>query len=254
MDMFLSVSRKPSIKYGSSKGYGKTKNIHGTAKPETPTKTKNGSAFKVPPNPTPSSPRNRFKKPIGGDEGKAPAKKEVPAFKLPPDEPSSSLQTAATDLSDAVFDQPEKSASRASSPASSPPDALSPEVEDEKPARCPMCEKPVDRQLLKDFQLSKRTQVRDQHRFCDEHQKRDAKDEWKQCGYPELDWDSLESRCKQFFGDLERIVVGKKDSHFLDMLQEAQDEGKASLKRYLGTGSLSMVPTGYYGARGSRLM
>jgi hypothetical protein len=108
--------------------------------------------------------------------------------------------------------------------------------------RCPMCKNPVDPEELK---IRGDMNIRQQEKFCRDHQKKDAKEEWTSKGYPEIDWDSLDARISQHHGFIKRLVNGA-DCHYRDMLDEKVKAGK---DRTLLKSESSLTP-GYYGTRG----
>lgn len=113
---------------------------------------------------------------------------------------------------------------------------------------CPWCGVPVDEKLLKEFAQGKRMNVRMQTKFCQKHKKMTAIESWQARGYPEVDWDNLESR----FADHDELLLGivnGETSHFRTILADKIESGKArSLKK-----EDNMNP-GYYGPRGFNLM
>jgi len=112
--------------------------------------------------------------------------------------------------------------------------------------RCPMCNKPVDVSDLKEFG---EMNTRKQERFCRSHQKKTAKESWTEKGYPEIDWDTLDSRISKHHKFIRRLINGG-SCHYRDVLEETVKAGK---DRNLLVATTSLTP-GYYGPRGLRII
>jgi hypothetical protein len=111
-------------------------------------------------------------------------------------------------------------------------------------SHCPMCKRPVDpEELRKCGEMN----IRQQERFCRDHQKKDAEGEWSSKGYPEIDWDILDSRISQHYAFIRSLVNGA-DSHYRSILDETV---KAGRDRTLLKSATTLTP-GYYGTRGLR--
>lgn len=111
-------------------------------------------------------------------------------------------------------------------------------------SRCPMCRKPVDPEELK---RCGDMNTRQQEKFCRDHQKKDAKGDWTSKGYPNIDWDMLDSRISQHHAFVKQIVDGA-TSHYRSILDETVKLGK---DRNLLKSEADLTP-GYYGTRGLR--
>lgn len=116
-------------------------------------------------------------------------------------------------------------------------------------APCPMCNEPVDKQWLNDYSSGQRMSIARQAKFCHQHKKRSAKELWAARGYPEVDWEQLESRIGAHRAYLESLINGA-ESHFGERLREKVRAGK---NRTLFTTDDYPVP-GYYGLRGMSAM
>lgn len=116
-------------------------------------------------------------------------------------------------------------------------------------APCPMCNEPVDKQWLNDYSGGQRMSIARQAKFCHQHKKRSAKELWAARGYPEVDWEQLESRIGAHRAYLESLIKGA-ESHFGERLREKVRAGK---NRTLFTTDEYPVP-GYYGLRGMSAM
>lgn len=116
-------------------------------------------------------------------------------------------------------------------------------------APCPMCDEPVDKQWLSEYSKGQRMSIARQAKFCHQHKKRSARELWRARGYPEVDWERLESRIGAHRAYLESLVNGA-ESHFGERLREKIRTGK---NRTLFTTDDYPVP-GYYGLRGMSTM
>ena len=111
-------------------------------------------------------------------------------------------------------------------------------------SRCPMCNKPVSKKLLESQGFMN---IRQQDRFCNRHQRETALSEWKEKGYPEINWNSLDSRIARHHNFIEKLIRGQ-DSHYRNLLDDIVEAGT---ERNLLKSKGNLTP-GYYGSRGSR--
>ncbi|KAH9902077.1 hypothetical protein F4778DRAFT_736175 [Xylariomycetidae sp. FL2044] len=116
--------------------------------------------------------------------------------------------------------------------------------------RCPMCHEEVDAELLKKHLDHGRMNIRKQTAFCRLHKKKTAANSGSKRGYPEIDWENLETRIQKHQGLLKQILEQTKPSHYRELLKEKVQTGKN--RTLLKTGD-SLTP-GYYGPRGLRFM
>ncbi|KAF3762319.1 hypothetical protein M406DRAFT_72331 [Cryphonectria parasitica EP155] len=116
---------------------------------------------------------------------------------------------------------------------------------------CPICEEVVDEGLLKAFSRGERMDVIRQARFCRLHKKKAAQKQWKEKGYPEIDWKGLKQRIKSHRDHIKSLIEGKaSDSYFGSLLRENIKMGKnRTLLR-----TEEFLSPGYYGLRGMSLM
>lgn len=122
------------------------------------------------------------------------------------------------------------------------------EFEEPPAAKCPWCNKEVDKTLLDKFSKGKRLNVNMQTRFCELHKQHAAKQTWTERGYPEIDWETIENRFAEHRDFLLAIVDGK-GSHFRNIHAKNVEEGKSrSMKE-----DENLNP-GYYGPRGFNAM
>lgn len=124
-----------------------------------------------------------------------------------------------------------------------------------KPAVCPMCKEEVDPEALARFEVQSKQRFREQVGFCDSHQTSKAEKEWKNKGYPIIDWDTFDERIRSHFNDLEKFLVPGNSSHYRNLLDGDLKAGKAkNFRLTLSGGGLENISCGYYGTRGSGKM
>jgi hypothetical protein len=111
-------------------------------------------------------------------------------------------------------------------------------------AKCPMCGKPIDPADLKECGDMN---TRQQERFCRSHQKKTAREDWTLNGYPEIDWNKLDSRISRHHSFIKKLINGA-DSHYRGLLADTVNAGK---NRTLMKSDFNPTP-GYYGTRGLR--
>ena len=111
-------------------------------------------------------------------------------------------------------------------------------------ARCPMCNKPVD---AEDISAIGEMNTRMQERFCRSHQKKTALDDWQLKGYPDIDWEMLDSRISKHHKYIKRLINGE-NSYYRRTFNEKINAGK---DRSLLKLTSNLTP-GYYGPRGLR--
>ena len=134
--------------------------------------------------------------------------------------------------SDALFDQPERYT-----------------------YRCPMCQSliPTGMQLLQAEEKDRMT-MREQAAFCRRHKRFDSEKLWKERGYPEINWESLDIRLSKFHSQLRSLLSGRSRSWFRTTIEEGMSGGQRTLLQSLKSGSGHSFAPGYYGARGARIM
>ncbi|KAJ4345592.1 uncharacterized protein N0V89_011725 [Didymosphaeria variabile] len=136
---------------------------------------------------------------------------------------------------------------------------------------CALCQEEVDPEEQQEFwaEHSNRT-VRDQMRFCKEHKRSKAQKEFKEQGFPEIDWASLPCRISSFRPDLIALLRNetKEESVYRTKHAKRLVSGKAAAlpskrkgrkAQALEQDTLNDVDTtssstGYYGPRGKRVM
>jgi hypothetical protein len=112
--------------------------------------------------------------------------------------------------------------------------------------RCPMCNQPRDpEEVSKIVGMS----VRMQEKFCRDHKRRTAKENWSDRGYPEINWDDFDARISKHHAFIKELIKGA-DCHYRDVLDQKVNTGK---DRNLMKMTSNLIP-GYYGSRGLRSM
>jgi hypothetical protein len=124
-----------------------------------------------------------------------------------------------------------------------------------KPSLCPWCKKTVDPDALRKFQAQPKQRIREQQRFCESHQKETAEKEWKERGYPDIDWDTFDQRISGHFDELDRMLVPEATSYYRNVLDTLLKSGKAkNFRLTLAGDALETICCGYYGTRGANKM
>lgn len=109
-------------------------------------------------------------------------------------------------------------------------------------ARCPMCNQPCDAAELKKWGAM---DTRKQERFCRSHRKTTAEKKWSSKGYPEIDWEKLDSRISEHHDFIKGLLNGA-DCHYRRTFEKMVAAGKGRSLRKLE----SNLTPGYYGSRG----
>lgn len=124
------------------------------------------------------------------------------------------------------------------------------------PALCPVCKVPVDRTFLEEFNNGKPLRARQQTYFCKAHKIRTAEEEWKEKGYPKIDWANLDRRLETLHPLIEDILAEKKPSYYRNAFADRISKGQMkTLKATLfDNATMEGVLPGYYGSRGARAM
>lgn len=213
--------------------------------------------------------KSTFKMPPGSTEHdvigqSSPAKEFKQPLPLPNDGVSSS-SLATVSARDLLFDLDEMSSL---SSLSSPDSEFSLNEEDDTllasattvlgpsdEALCPMCKQPVDRDLLLDFLAQPKQRVREQERFCESHRKESAEQEWRDKGYPTIDWERFDERIRGHFAALEKILTPDSHSFYRNILAGEMKSGKAkNFRLTLAGDGLENMSCGYYGSKGAGKM
>lgn len=124
------------------------------------------------------------------------------------------------------------------------------------PALCPICQVPVDRAFLEEFNHGNPLRARQQAQFCKAHKIRAAEEEWEDKGYPKIDWARFDNRLQGYHPIIEDILAGRKTSFYRNAFEDQINKGQMkSLKAtMLDSASMERMLPGYYGSRGARAM
>lgn len=124
------------------------------------------------------------------------------------------------------------------------------------PALCPVCKVPVDRTFLEEFNNGNSLRYRQQTQVCKAHKIRDAEVEWKDKGYPDIDWARFDKRLEEYHPIIEEILAGRKTSFYRnvyeDMISKRQMKSLGAELR--DTSVMEGRLPGYYGTRGARAL
>ena len=126
--------------------------------------------------------------------------------------------------------------------------------------RCPMCGTEVERTLLEEFEDGKSMvgNLARQNRFCAQHKRAEALDEWAERGYPDIDWEDLPTACEAHIDELRGIILSEAGSPFHEAVQLALGHGSArTIHQALNRGDEAFdhsITPGYYGFRGTEIL
>lgn len=126
-------------------------------------------------------------------------------------------------------------------------------VQSDGPDLCPMCDAPIDADLL-DGLTAITMSIARQQKICQLHKRREANAQWKERGYPTIDWDSLESRFERQHDHLDRVLRAEANSHYRDVYSRKVESGKGRTLLTSEKEAGGSLTPGYYGYRGARLM
>ena len=124
------------------------------------------------------------------------------------------------------------------------------------PALCPVCKVPVDRIFLEEFNNGDALRYRQQTQFCKAHEIRDAKVEWKDKGYPYIDWARFDKRLQEYYPIIEDILAGRKTSFYRNVYEDliSKRQMKSLGAELRDTAVMEGRLPGYYGTRGARAL
>lgn len=139
-----------------------------------------------------------------------------------------------------------------SSPLTSPETAK----DEDSPIICPVCRKQVPRDRIPSGTKDpRRLNLKDQRTFCRQHSTLDAQLIWEERGYPQINWDELESvRIPKLMPHLRRVLNQKTTSYYMTEVESHVNEAKGHRKKinnYLIEGAFELCKAGYYGPRGT---
>ena len=121
--------------------------------------------------------------------------------------------------------------------------------------KCPLCEEPVEKSHYFDFWIGKKKTVFYQTMFCKDHKRRKANKEYKDKGYPEIDWDDFPSKIRDYHPQLKAVLRNEKPSEYRDKhAQRLADKDARAVRKQLNSDAAYESTTGYFGSRGKRAM
>ena len=126
-----------------------------------------------------------------------------------------------------------------------------------RPAVCPVCNQPVDKSYLKEFsKVNERMSLRQQTQFCKAHKERSAESEWAERGYPEIDWQQLDTRITRYYTFMDDILSRRKFSFYRNAFEDSlKSRKKKTLQEtMMGGDEVEGMSPGYYGGRGAKVM
>ncbi|KAL9040982.1 MAG: hypothetical protein Q9214_004275, partial [Letrouitia sp. 1 TL-2023] len=123
-------------------------------------------------------------------------------------------------------------------------------------AKCPMCSSVVSRHFLEGYSTSDHLSLRQQARFCKAHKIRSAEQEWRDQGYPSIDWKAFEQRLTSYEHEINDMLKGDRKSFYRNSFEDQVKSGKdRTLQQALVSGSgWEGLKMGYYGSRGARVI
>ncbi|EPS39161.1 hypothetical protein H072_7067 [Dactylellina haptotyla CBS 200.50] len=123
---------------------------------------------------------------------------------------------------------------------------------------CPMCDEEVSQQLYESYMPDLPKKMALKRKLHKSHKLEKAYAKKKELGIPDIDWDTLEDRCKRYFSHLEDIMEGRTKSHFKDIsesfLKTKKNNGKSRTEAIFEKGNWEKEIPGYYGPRGRDIM
>lgn len=123
--------------------------------------------------------------------------------------------------------------------------------------QCAICEEDVDKIMKEMFEdqytNGKSMSFKWQERFCAHHRRETAKATWKERGYPEIDWDGLQRRMREFDERLRDVIHGRVASEWKQELRKDVRPSKAKAVDVRAK-MKTTAWVGYYGPRGERVM
>lgn len=117
-------------------------------------------------------------------------------------------------------------------------------------AKCPYCKERIDRDFLPDYDKTVRLNVGAQIRFCKAHRIRSAEAEWKEKGYPVIEWPGFDKRLTKFHAHLDDIIENKRESFY----RNAFEERLKNRQNETAEQSVENLELGYYGSKGAESM
>ncbi|TGJ71143.1 hypothetical protein EYR41_003130 [Orbilia oligospora] len=129
-----------------------------------------------------------------------------------------------------------------------------------KKYRCPMCKEEVSKQLYESYlpDLEKKYKIDLRRKFHKSHKLAKVHKKVSELDIPEIDWDTLEDRCKEHFPYLSDIMARKTESHYRDLSEKfctkKRNDHKGRTEALFDDGDWEKTYPGYYGPRGSEII
>ncbi|EGS19062.1 uncharacterized protein CTHT_0056840 [Thermochaetoides thermophila DSM 1495] len=254
-DLIFSFMKKPKATYGSRNKFTKPATTTCPSTEKTPERKKKpkstGTGFIRPPSLPPlsdSTPDTGFKRPpdLPGDTPEKP----ITGFRMPPPLPGMSDDEAGTanankpSSTDKTTSIDVLSLSGSDSPMTDLSDLFA-------IPKCPLCQKEVSAELLEAFKKEHSlTTVAAMRNFCEQHNKKSARETWNNKGYPDINWSKLDERIAKYYPVLRDILELRKPSYYREKFSDSiKDGGNKTLLR----SDVNLTP-GYYGIRGLQHM
>ncbi|KKY25149.1 hypothetical protein UCRPC4_g02029 [Phaeomoniella chlamydospora] len=164
---------------------------------------------------------------------------------------SSPVDAFQDDTFSRITQGPARSSSLSSVPSDSPLDEFNRSTEF---IPCPLCETPLHRDFFESYNNGRPLKFSEQHRFCHDHKLNTAKAQWKEKGYPDVQWANwIPSRVdNSHIQTLLEILYSKQPSHYEAILADRASGGVKALQMYLKREIIDVVHPGYYGPKGNK--
>ncbi|KAL8729679.1 MAG: hypothetical protein Q9181_004922 [Wetmoreana brouardii] len=122
--------------------------------------------------------------------------------------------------------------------------------------QCPICKTFVSRLFMEEFWGANTINVRQQARFCKAHKVRSAEEEWREKGYPSIDWQGFAQRLPRYEDAMNRILNGTRRSFHKNAFEDQIKSGvNRTLQQSMMSGSgWESLKMGYYGTKGARIL
>lgn len=123
-------------------------------------------------------------------------------------------------------------------------------------ARCPLCNSSVDKEFFYEETGGRRLKLREQAAFCKAHNVRSANIQWRDRGYPDINWQDFDGRITGYHSVLDDILQGRRVSYYRNAFEDSMKKGmNRTLRQTLLQGqSTEALSPGYYGSKGARIM
>ena len=89
--------------------------------------------------------------------------------------------------------------------------------------------------------------------ICTEHKAVSLREEWREKGYPKIDWKGMKKRIENHYKPIEAIIRGEIESPFMAIFQQQEKDVRGNPILLLRKDHRLQYP-GYYGPRGANIM